>query len=337
GASENVRSMSTANGGNDPTGNTSCGIDDSGANSANDIAFFSSRGPCADGRRKPELVAPGTHITGGVAQNSPPPDPSTIGSAIACFKGTGVCALSGGRTVNSPNNFFPLNQQFYTTSSGTSHSTPAATGVCALLRQFFINSGLNVPSPAMTKAFLMNSTRYLNGSGANDSLWSNNQGMGEVNLGMALDGTARIVRDEIAADTFTGTGQSRTFTGTGADPSKPLRVAIAWPDAPATTPGNAFNNDLDLTVTVGGNTFKGNVFSGANSVTGGLADNKNNAESVFLPAGASGGFSVTVTAANINSDGVPNQAPSLDQDFALVVYNGTQVAAPVIAADSAAI
>src|SRR5262249_52009817 len=190
---------------------------------------------------------------------------------------------------------------------------------------------------AMSKAFLMNWTRYLNGSGANDSLWSINQGMGEVNLGMAFDGTARIVRDELASDKFTGTGQSRTFIGTVTDPSKPFRVTIAWTDAPGNTAGNAFNNDLDLIVTVGGNTFKGNVFSGANSVPGGSADNRNNAESVFLPAGVSGAFSVTVTAANINSDGVPNEAPSLDQDFALVVYNGTQVAAPVFGGDGAAI
>jgi PKD repeat protein len=337
GASENVRSLSTANGGNDPSGNTSCGVNDSSADSANDIAFFSSRGPCSDGRKKPEIVGPGTHITGGVAQNSPPPSPSTTGSAIACFKGTGVCALPGEGTVSNANNFFPLNQQFYTTSSGTSHSTPAVAGSCALLRQFFINSGLNAPSPAMTKAFLMNSARYLNGSGANDSLWSNNQGMGEVNLGTALDGTARIVRDEVAADKFTATGQTRTFTGTIPDPSKPFRVTVAWTDAPGNTSGNAFNNDLDLTVTVGGNTYKGNVFSGALSVTGGTADHANNAESVFLPAGTSGGFSVTITAANINSDGVPNQSPSLDQDFGLVVYNGTQVAAPIVAADTTAV
>src|SRR5207248_4426094 len=91
------------------------------------------------------------------------------------------------------------------------------------------------------------------------------------------------------------------------------------------------------TVTVGGSTYKGNVFSGAFSIAGGTADHADNAESVFLPAGASGAFSVTVTAANINSDGVPNQSPSLDQDFALVVYNGTQIAAPIIAADSSAV
>ena len=59
------------------------------------------------------------------------------------------------------------------------------------------------------------------------------------------------------------------------------------------------------------------------------------AESVFLPAGVSGSFTVTVTAANINSDGVPNEAPSLDQDFALVIYNGSEAAAPVIAPGAA--
>ena len=58
------------------------------------------------------------------------------------------------------------------------------------------------------------------------------------------------------------------------------------------------------------------------SVTGGSADHLNNVESVFLPAGITGNFTVTVTADNINSDGVPGDADPLDQDFALVVYNG---------------
>ena len=68
------------------------------------------------------------------------------------------------------------------------------------------------------------------------------------------------------------------------------------------------------------------MFHGANSITGGAADHRNNVESVFLPAGTTGGFSVTVTAFNINSDGVPGDADLLDQDFALVVYNGTNAA-----------
>lgn len=324
GAAENVLSMTLGNGGNDPAGNDGCAVDDTGADSANDVIFFSSRGPCVDGRIKPDIVAPGTHVTGGVGQDSPPPDPVTsVGVALPCFAATGVCALNGGGTIGSPDNFFPVNQQFYTESSGTSHSTPCVAGCCALLRQYFINNGRNAPSPAMTKAYLMNSARYLNGVGANDSLYSNNQGMGETDLGMGFNGVARILRDEIAGDKFTATGQTRTYAGTIVDSTKPFRVTLAWTDAPGNTTGNAYNNNLDLTVTVAGNTYKGNVFSGANSITGGSADAKNNVESVFLPPGISGNFLVTVTAANINSDGVPNDADPLDQDFALVIYNAT--------------
>ena len=39
------------------------------------------------------------------------------------------------------------------------------------------------PSPAMTKAFLMNAARYMTGADANDTLPSNNQGMGLMDLG----------------------------------------------------------------------------------------------------------------------------------------------------------
>jgi hypothetical protein len=333
GAAENVRSLTPANGGNNASGQDGCGVPDSNADKADDIAFFSSRGPCADGRMKPDLVAPGSHVTGGVAQSSPPPPQSGTGSAIACFDAGGVsggvCALPGKGSIGSPNNFMPLGQQFYTISTGTSHSTPAVAGGCALIRQYFINNSNTPPSPAMTKAYLLNSARYLTGSSANDNLWSKNQGMGEMNLGTAFDGTSRILRDELGADIFTASGQTRVFSGAVADGSKPFRVTVAWTDAPGSTTGNAYKNNLDLTVTVGGNTYKGNVFSGAFSVTGGSADLKNNVESVFLPAGLSGSFQVTITATSINSIGVPNSTNGLLQDFALVVYNVANAATVV--------
>jgi hypothetical protein len=335
GAAENVHSHSTANGGNSSTGNDGCSTPDSEANSANDIASFSSRGPCADGRQKPDLVAPGTHVTGGVGQSVL--TTSGTGTAISCFEGTGVCALPGGGTVGSANNFFPLGQQFYSTSSGTSHSTPGVAGACALLRQYFINASLTPPSPAMTKAFLVNSARYMTGTSAGDNLPSPNQGMGSVNLGTAFDGVVRVLRDQAGADKFTASGQTRTITGTVVDAGKPFRVTLAWTDAPGSTTGNAYNNDLDLTVTVGGNTYKGNVFTGGTSVTGGTADARNNLESVFIPAGVSGAFSVTVTAANINSDGVPNEAPSVDQDYALVIYNAQDTPLPAVSSEGYAI
>src|SRR4029079_17953047 len=55
-------------------------------------------------------------------------------------------------------------------------------------------------------------------------------------------------------------------------------------------------------------------------------DKLNNVESIFIPAGAipagdGGKFKITVRAATIAGDGVPGNANSLDQDFALVIYN----------------
>ncbi|MEY4386236.1 MAG: hypothetical protein RLY20_1519 [Verrucomicrobiota bacterium] len=314
GAAENVRAF----GGSDGSG-----ISDTAANSANDMATFSSRGPCADGRFKPDLVAPGTHVTGGLPQSGSATTNGT-GVKLGCFNGEGV---SGG--VGGVSNY-PSGQLFYTASSGTSHSTPAVAGGCALIRQYFINSSLTPPSPAMTKAVLVNSARYMTGTSANDTLPSQAQGMGMMNLGTAFDGVARVLRDQVSGDKFTATGQSRTYNGIISDSSKPFRVTLAWTDAPGSTSGNAYNNNLDLTVTIGTNTYKGNVFSGASSITGGTADAKNNVESVFLPAGTSGNYSVTVTAANVAADGVPNESPTTDQDFALVVYNASETAVPII-------
>lgn len=310
GAAENVRAFGGADG---------CGIADTGADNANDIISFSSRGPCDDSRVKPDIQAPGTHITGGVWQTA---SPGATGTADPAFDGTGVC---GG--VSS--NFFPsAGQQFYTASSGTSHSCPAVSGTSALIRQYFLNKGLTAPSPAMTKAVLMSTARYMTGVSANDTLPSNNQGMGMVDMSRSFDTAQVFLRDQLAADKFTATGQTRTYTLTVIDPAKPVRIGLVWTDAPGATTGNAYKNNLDLTVVSGANTYRGNVFTGAGSVTGGTADVRNNSEFVFLPAGTTGTITITVTGTSINSDGVPGDADALDQDFALYAYNTS--AAPVI-------
>lgn len=280
-------------------GTDGCGTGNSDADNANDIVDFSSRGPCRDGRKKPDIVAPGTHVHGAA-------------SFYSGYNGEGVC-----------DKYQPTGQTNYAASSGTSHSTPAVAGGAALVYQYFINQGWGEPSPAMGKAYLMNAARYMTGVDANDTLPSNNQGMGGMNLGTAFDGTSRILRDQLTNDLFTATGQSRTFYGMVSDANKPLRITLGWTDAPGSTAGNAYKNNLDLVVDVGGQTYKGNVFNKASSTTGGIADAKNNVESVFLPAGATGMVTITVKAFNINSDGVPNYGGALDQDFALVVANAT--------------
>ncbi len=290
GAGENVRQ----------TGTDGCGITNAGADSANDVISFSSRGPVnsagGDGRIKPDIMAPGTHIEAGVPQSN--------------YDGSSVC-----------NQFFPAGQTLYGWSSGTSHSCPAIAGGAALVYQYFLNNALAAPSPAMVKAYLMNSTARMTGVGANDTLPSNNQGMGRMDLGRAFDGTARLITDQ--TQVLGATGATYQVTGSVSTTSQPFRVTLAWTDAPGPTTGAPYVNNLDLEVTIGGVTYKGNVFSGGASISGGTADSKNNVESVWLPAGTSGSFTVTVRATNIAGDGVPGNADTTDQDFALVIYNAT--------------
>ena len=327
GTGKNIITVGAAEDVNPFGGSDGCGIADTGADSANDIISFSSRGPTTDQRKKPEIVGPGTHVSGGAPQSAANTARTGTGSGLACFaSGTGgVCGGVGSR-------FFPAGQQWYTASSGTSHSCPAVAGTAALYRQYFINNALTPPSPALIKALLMNSARYMNGTGANDTLWSNSQGMGEANLNSFFDifASAHAFHDESAGDLFTASGQVRTVTGAVGTSAKPFRVTLAWTEPPGPTSGNSYINNLDLEVTVGGNTYKGNVFTGASSVTGGSADTRDNVESVFVPAGVSGNYVVKVTATNIAGDGVPGNANPLDQDFALVVYNGTETPAAVI-------
>ena len=289
GAAENYR----------PGWTDGCGVPSSGADSAQDIINFSSRGPTDDGRVKPDLVAPGTHIAGAASQS-----PN--------YNGEGVC-----------NKYWPSGQTLYAASSGTSHSTPAVAGAASLVYYWYQTryGGGQPPSPAMVKAYLINATRYLTGVGAGGNLPSNSQGYGEVYLGLAFDGTPRMLVDQ--THIFGSSGQTYRLSGAVADSGKPFRVTLAWTDAPGPTVGNAYVNNLDLAVTVGGQTYRGNVFSGPTSIPGGTADPRNNVESVFLPAGTSGEFTVIITATNIAGNGVPGNSDPTDQDFALVIYNAT--------------
>ncbi len=286
GASENLRQ----------TGVDGCTVDNLGADSASDIAFFSSRGPVYDGRIKPDIVAPGAHIQAGIPQSN--------------YDGANIC-----------DQYFPAGQTLYSWSSGTSHSTPAVAGGASLIYQDYLNKGLAAPSPAMIKALLMNSASYMTGDGANDTLPSNNQGMGLMNLGRTFDGASRLLTDQ--TQTFSSSGDVYRVFGTVASTDRPFRVTLAWTDAPGTPVSAPWVNNLDLEVMINGQTYTGNVFSGASSTPGGAPDSKNNVESVFLPPGVSGNFVVIVRGVNIAGDGVPGNDDPTDQDFALVVYNAT--------------
>ncbi|MEW5897990.1 MAG: S8 family serine peptidase [Bacillota bacterium] len=105
-----------------------------GEDNATEVARFSSRGPAADGRTKPDLVAPGSGI---------------ISAASPLIK----------------SNFEP--NPLYTRMQGTSQAAAVTAGAAALLREF-LQKEENLPSPsaALLKAALINGARPIPGSGA---------------------------------------------------------------------------------------------------------------------------------------------------------------------------
>jgi hypothetical protein len=253
--------------------------------SADSMASFSSCGPTADGRFKPEVTVPGSSI------------------------------VSANNDLNvTTNNCGTLSL------SGTSMATPGAAGLTALIRQYYTDgwypTGSKVstdgftPSAALLRATLVNSAVSMANTTA---IPANCQGWGRVLLENALSftGQARklFVKDTDSFNTGS-TNEDRTYAFTvGA--GEPLKVTLAWTDFPS-TPAAAtnLNNDLDLIVTGPGGTFLGNVFSGGSSAAGGTADRRNTLEQVLLAAPAAGSYTVTVRSFNV---------PNGPQPFALVV------------------
>lgn len=294
GASENQRPSDESGSWTD-----GCGIGPSGADNAMDVISFSSRGPTPGNRVKPEVIAPGTHIQG-TASTSP------------SYNGTGVC-----------DQFRPGGQTIFAASSGTSHSTPAVAGVTSLAYYWMENTySISAPSAAVMKAYLVAHPTYLTGVSANDTLPSNNQGYGMPNMSEMFDDAAKYLLDQSVI--FDNSGETWTWEGAVADPSLPVRIVMAYTDAPGAIGTSPQVNNLDLAADVDGTVYLGNVFSGQWSVSGGTADPFNNYEAIFLPPGTNGPIEITVTAFNIAGDGVPHSGDETDQDFALVCYNCAQ-------------
>jgi Subtilase family len=226
-------------------------------------------GPTSDGRRKPDLVAPGCSI-------------------IAASSMTG-CGLS--------------------TSSGTSFAAPAVTGVVTLARQYFMDgfypSGSAMPGDAFTpggallKAVVLNSAQDMTGVGGYPGTA---EGWGRVQIASTLKvvgGTRRmVVREQRNAGSTLSTGATvETFIAVRST-SETLRVTLAFYDAPAAVNATfAAVNDLNLQViSPMGVVYNGNVMSGGVSVPGGVTDRANSAKQVILPNPMPGRWRVRVLA-----------------------------------------
>lgn len=288
-----------------------CGDSAADADDVRDMTRFSSRGPTADGRIKPDIVAPGTFVHGLAAQ--------------PVFTGGGVCGPSGNDFVAPGDDaLFPPGSA-YTWSAGTSVATPAISGFAALTHEFLAREhGISSPSPALVKAFVLHSAQYMSGSRAGEDLPGVHQGYGRADMGYAFDrNAARVFVDQSVV--LSAPGERFELVGEIVDPTQPVRVVLTWTDAPGPAFAAAHVNDLDLEVEVAGVAYGGNHFVGAFSQPGGTPDNLNNTEAVFLPAGTDGLVRIDVTAISLGGDGVPGNADATDQDFALVAYNLTTV------------
>jgi hypothetical protein len=293
-ASENVR-----------PGFPSAGGSTGAADNLEQLVDFSSRGPAADGRVKPDITAPGDAITGGQS---------------------GPDTLFGNIGTN------------HRISSGTSHAAPLVAGAAALFTQFWKNStqgaGQN-PSPALVKAALINGAVDMTGTGATAARPNGSEGWGRITMKNVLN-TGIATKYVNQTVPLTTTGQSVTFPGTISNSANRVNVTLVWTDPPGVS-DPALVNNLDLEVTAGGVTYKGNVFSGGSSTTGGVADNRNNVENVFLPSGISGPISIRVIATGLNGDGILGDADTTDQHFALVATNFVDANAAIITAAGATI
>ena len=270
------------------------------------ISTDSSRGPARDGRLAPVVVAPGTDVSSARSNWSTRPKIAATGN--------------------------PAGQNAYTYMSGTSMAAPHVSGACALIIQWWQARTGTRPSPALLKALLVNSAEDCSGGpdgrgGVLKPIPNNIQGWGRVslaNLFRAPDLPQRTVVD--GGPPFTANGQERVHRITALPDNRPLRVTLAWTDAPAAANANpALVNDLDLEVIhlTTGRVYKGNHFTGGFSAEGGDYDSLNNVECVFLRRAATGDeYEVRVIASHLRADARPPYGTAQPwQDFALVIDN----------------
>ncbi len=282
----------------------------------NTIASYSSRGPTADGRRKPDVCAPGA-----------------------------VVLSASGDASHTSNNCGTK------TMDGTSMATPTAAGSATLLRQYFTDGfyptgaknspdAVN-PSAALLKAALINGAVDISyttqATMLNGLTPDNNQGFGRVCLDTACffstpsrDARRLRVWDRPNAAGLT-TGQQEEFPLQVAS-GQPLKVTLVWTDPEASTAAAVtLVNNLDLEVVApnGSTLYKGNVFSGGQSTTGGSADALNTVEEVFLTAPTAGTWTLRVKGTSV--PGTPAEPYSARQGFALVATYADCTSGPAAA------
>ena len=268
----------------------------------------SSIGSCADGRVKPDVVAPGQW------------------TASANF---GVTAASW------PNRFVSDKIVY---GGGTSAASPKVAGACALLVQWWgqrhrYRTIKEIPSPALLKAMIINGAVD---TGEGGPIPNVEQGWGRIHLN-------NVINPEIPA-VYVDQGillqlasADVEFDIEPIDIDEPMKISLVWTDSPGdagdgTAVARALKNAFGLEVTRGADTWFGNNFAGGWSQTGGTQDAiqavhigiVNNVQNVFIENPITETYHIRISPESIVENCLRPDAPltlPLQQDFTLVIQN----------------
>lgn len=246
------------------------------------MSSFSGWGPTDDGRIKPDVVSPGVSIK-------------------SSYSGTDV---------------------EYSTISGTSMATPAASGSLLLVQQHYFARKGKYMRAASLKGLVIHTADEAGTSEGPDYRF----GWGLMNTASAVkfinDSNINKLEERVLTS---GTPQSLQFT---ADAGKPLKITISWTDRPGTpVTSNLLDNttrmlvnDLDIRLTRASDNTVYNPFildpaNPAAAATRG-DNNRDNVEMIYIAAPTAGVYTLTIS----------NKATLVggSQAYTLLISNGVE-------------
>lgn len=230
------------------------------------VAAFSSRGPTADNRYKPDVVAPGTFI------------------------------LSTRSTMIAPNNkawgAFPQSRLYFY-MGGTSMATPLTAGAVALIREYLRKTKrIKRPTAALLKASLIAGAVRLKGYAPDENIVDTHQGYGRINIDGIISPSGSALTEFIEVKPGLRTGGVWPLDVNIQSGDAPFKVVLAYSDYP----GPSLVNNLNLIVySPDGKRFVGNQPEGS----GMLMDTRNNVEVVHIQRPIAGKWQIEVVGSNV--------------------------------------
>lgn len=284
---------------------------------ARNVAYFSARRD-PDSMVKPDLVAPGERITGPLTRGGPcpcPPPPLPCPPPYSALCNTNIDTQGGVQ---------------YAMSAGTSFAAPAVAGAAAVVRKWYRNLKAVDPSPAMTKAMLINGARDIAGAWVRNQYFVNQiqighipdpyQGWGMLSLDRLLgtNGSQYYFFDQGVQLQPSGSWNKTLYVTNGA---RTTHLTLVWTDPPDIPPVTHYitKNNLELVAAGNGgltlwysNIFNSQGYTPTNTQN---HDSVNNVEQIII-------------APNYLSTGAPLylaisavSLPGGNQDFVIMVDN----------------